>query len=482
MMVDIADLPDSLRLLVEREELPPLKAAGNVELDLPENIYKASRWLAMQPVPVDGGGTANHSLYAYAAMLKDYGISETRANAMLEEHLPGYGRIEETVGSAYGRGNDPGSRATTYGVGEVVVADPPQPGELGGKPKGLLGRGCDVKDRAVVWLWPGWLARGKFEVFGGGKGAGKSTIGYDLAARLTAGTQWPDGSRVERPRDVLVWSGEDDIEDAIVPRFRVAGGDPDRLYYVENIIVDGKKRPFYPSTDVPILIEMSREIPDLGLIMIDPVVSAVGGDSHKNAETRRGLQPLVEFAKERDAALVGITHFTKGTQGRNPVERITGSLAFGALARVVFGAVKSDDPAAPRSFVRLASNIGPDGNGFEYMLEQQQVPGRDYLAQRVVWGAALQGDAMTLLNATEEREGAGSAKDKAAMWLRAILSAAPGGQMPVRDIQAAARANGHMWKTVERAKADLPIKAEQNLGAQHGGWNWKWLATDPELW
>ena len=31
-------------------------------------------------------------------------------------------------------------------------------------------------------------------------------------------------------------------------------------------------------------------------------------------------------------ALLGITHFSKGTSGRDPTERITGSLAFGALA------------------------------------------------------------------------------------------------------------------------------------------------------
>ena len=166
---------------------------------------------------------------------------------------------------------------------------------------------------------------------------------------------------------------------------------------------------------------------------------------------------------------------------------ITGSLAFGALARVVFGAVKSDDPAAPRSFVRLASNIGPDGNGFEYMLEQHRVPGRDYLAQRVVWGKSLEGDAMTLLNVTETAQSHGGARDRAAVWLRELLTAAPGGQVAVKEIQEAARANSHVWKTVERAKAELPIRAVQNLGAAHGGWNWKWLPQEdttaiPVLW
>ena len=477
-MVDIADLPESLRRLVEREERPALIAAGAVEFDLPENIYKATRWLAKQPVPPDGGGEANETLFRYAAMLRDYGLSQGQIELMLETHT-GYGRIPDTVASAFKNGkNEQGARATTYGVEEVVIADPPQPGELGGKPKGLLGRGCDVKDRAVTWLWPGWIARGKFEVFGGGKGAGKSTIGYDLAARLTSGGQWPDGSPVGRPRDFLVWSGEDDIEDTIMPRFKVAGGDPDRLYYVDNIIVDGKKRVFDPAIDMSMLIELSREIPDLGMIQIDPVVSAVAGDSHKNAETRRGLQPLADLAKARDASLIGITHFTKGTQGRNPVERITGSLAFGALPRIVFGAVKGEDTAAPRSFVRIASNIGPDGGGFEYTLQQQPVPGRDYLAQRVVWGKPLQGDATTLLGNTEQ---SASKFDFAVAWLTQFFLNEPGHQASKKEVTAGANANGINPSTLQKAMEALPIKAVRNLGATTG-WNWKWIAEVPELW
>lgn len=49
--------------------------------------------------------------------------------------------------------------------------------------------------------------------------------------------------------------------------------------------------------------------------------------------TTRG--PLVELAQAKDAALIGITHYSKGTQGREPLERVCGSLAFGALARIV---------------------------------------------------------------------------------------------------------------------------------------------------
>ena len=38
------------------------------------------------------------------------------------------------------------------------------------------------------------------------------------------------------------------------------------------------------------------EIGDVRLLIVDPIVSAVMGDSHKNAEVRRSLQPLVDLA------------------------------------------------------------------------------------------------------------------------------------------------------------------------------------------
>src|SRR5206468_6547517 len=97
---------------------------------------------------------------------------------------------------------------------------------------------------------------------------------------------------------------------------------------------------------------------------------AVSGDSHKNGETRRALQPLVDLASEACACLLGITHFSKGTSGRDPLERITGSVAFGALPRVVLVAAREADTlegALPRRILaRAKANNGPDDGGFYY--------------------------------------------------------------------------------------------------------------------
>jgi hypothetical protein len=316
-----------------------------------------------------------------------------------------------------------------------------------------LRSGRDFPMEKIDWLWKGWLARGKFHVLAGGKGAGKSTVVFDLMARLTAGLDWPD-STPSAACDVMIWSGEDGISDTILPRFSAAGGNRGRIYPIATVEDRKGERAFDPSTDIPLLIDAAKTLPKLGLVAIDPVVLVLPSrsDSHKNTETRRGLQPLVDFAEQQGVALIGITHFTKGTEDRDPVERITGSLAFGALPRCVWGVSKDDDDRQ-RRLVRIASNIGPSGGGIEYTLYQAPLPEHDFLAQRVEWGAQLKGSPRELLNATKQ-----SAEAKAANFLTELLQ---NGSLPQQEVRAAAEAHCHSWGTVRLAQAKLGIKSKK---------------------
>ena len=70
-------------------------------------------------------------------------------------------------------------------------------------------RASDVTPEPVDWLWSGWLAAGKMNILGGAPGTGKTTISMALAATVTTGGAWPDGSRC-LAGNVVVWSGEDD--------------------------------------------------------------------------------------------------------------------------------------------------------------------------------------------------------------------------------------------------------------------------------
>lgn len=336
-------------------------------------------------------------------------------------------------------------------------------------PRAELLRGDAVMPEAVDWLWDGWLAAGKLHILGGQPGTGKTTIALALAASITTGGQWPDGKRAELG-SVVVWSGEDDPSDTLAPRLRAAGADMKRVHFVQGVRDGLEHRPFNPSEDVGALRTALADLSEVRLLVVDPIVSAVSGDSHKNAEVRRGLQPLVDLAREHRCALLGITHFTKGTAGREPVERITGSLAFGALARLVLVAAKGEatnGESGSRFLARAKSNIGPDGGGFIYDLNQGEIP--DYpgvLASSVLWGSALEGSARELLAGAEQQEDCETGD--AVGFLRDLLRY---GARPVKGILAEAGNAGFSKDAMHRAKRKVGAMALKQ--GMEGGWAWK---------
>lgn len=327
--------------------------------------------------------------------------------------------------------------------------------------------GSSILPEPVRWLWRGWLPRGKLALIAGAPGTGKSTLALEMAATVTTGGTMPDGETVELG-DVLMWSGEDDVADTLLPRFLAAGGNPKRIHFVDATVDEnGQRLPFDPARDLPRLTEVARRLDGLGLLILDPIVSAVAGDSHKNTEARRGLQPVVDLAAATGAAVLGVTHFAKSSAGREPQERVNGSIAFAALARVVLATVKPADPDASRRLVRAKSNLGPDHGGFEYSLYQAPVPGHSFGAQRIQWGQPLEGSARELMKVEEPDDGADAA-DAAADFLRDMLAESP---MTTKELKAAATAHGHSWRTVERAKQALGVTATKD-GFQ-GAWAWQ---------
>jgi hypothetical protein len=258
---------------------------------------------------------------------------------------------------------------------------PPQGGSAssGPKPNVALVNAATIKPASISWLWNDYLARGKIHVLAGAPGTGKTTIAMALASVVTRGGCWPDGSRCPIQGRVVIWSGEDDPADTLVPRLIAAGAALSRVSLVGDVKESGKARPFDPARDIEPLREAIKQAGGAQLIIVDPVVSAVAGDSHKNAEVRRSLQPLVDLARDLGAALIGITHFSKATSGRDPVDRLNGSLAFGAIPRVVMVAAKrladGGQGKDERFFCRAKSNNGPDGDGFIYDLVQSELDG-----------------------------------------------------------------------------------------------------------
>src|SRR5262249_44074013 len=156
----------------------------------------------------------------------------------------------------------------------------------------------DIVERKLCWLWPGRIPLGKFTLFAGDPGLGKSAATIDIAARVTRGTSWPDGAPNDQPGSVIILSAEDDDEDTIRPRLRVAGANLDKVHILQAVRhakTDGDTTldHFSLATDVAALRDAVVSLEDVRLVIIDPISAYLGNtDSHVNARVRGIIAPL----------------------------------------------------------------------------------------------------------------------------------------------------------------------------------------------
>ncbi len=334
----------------------------------------------------------------------------------------------------------------------------------------VLEAGDTLPMKPVDWLWPFWIAKGKVHLLAGAPGQGKTTIALAIAAIITIGGKFPDGASCELG-SVVIWSGEDDPADTLKPRLIAAGADISRVHFITGSIIGGRTATFNPARDMDALLAAVNEIGDVQMLILDPMVSAITGDSHKNTEVRKDMQPLVDWAADSGAAIFGITHLSKGGKGADPAQRVLGSVAFVAVARVVMVAGKVEGDAANnrRVLARSKSNIGPDGGGVEYRIDQIEVASGIH-ASRVIWGETVQGSAKDLLTPGEESRG--SALEAAQDFISKFLG---DDLVPSNSVWEAGQAAGHAIRTLRRAAKVLKV----TLKKTRDGW-FMGLPKDPE--
>lgn len=310
-----------------------------------------------------------------------------------------------------------------------------------------------ITPKAIHWAWPGWLALGKLTILAGAGGTGKTTLSIGLAAVLTGGGRWPDGEPCRTRRSVLIWSSEDDAADTIVPRLIAADADLSRVHILQGRINGlGEIQPFDPAKDIDLLAAELERIGDVGMIMIDPIVSAVAGDMHRANDVRRALQGLVDLAERYDCAVLGITHFAKGSAGSNPADRVLGSQAFGALARTVLVAAKQEDSDL-RVLARAKSNIAVDDGGCSYSIEERTLDG-GITTTRVLWGGKIEGSARDILASVEGFEEQQPDSDDPGDCLRRILEDNP---LESNSAKSLMKSNGYTEKQIRRAREKLGV-------------------------
>ena len=337
---------------------------------------------------------------------------------------------------------------------------------------------ADVEPAAVRWLWPGRIARGRMTLLVGRPSEGKSFLTAYLAACVSRGRNWTDGTRCP-VGSVVLCSAEDDPADTIVPRLIAHGADLQRVHILtgqrwEDASDDDAERVFTLADLGPLRCALEQR-PDCRLIVVDPIGSYLGGqaDAHRDNEVRGVLAPACKLAAEHDAALLVVAHNRKSAAAYAD-DTAMGSRAFTGLARTVLHLMADPDDEDKRRRLLLpgGNNLAERAAGLAFDIgpgEVRDTEGEPRACIRWQEGTVDIG-ADEAVNREPSRSGGKRAeRDAAGEWARQALAAGP---RPTLDLfEEARQVEGIAEKTLRRAMKD--IGAEAFRPENPGPWLWQ---------
>lgn len=317
---------------------------------------------------------------------------------------------------------------------------------------------ADVQPKAVEWLWKPYIPLGKLTLFDGDPGVGKSWATCALVTAITRGFGLP-GVPATEPRNVLMLSAEDGLDDTIRPRLEAMGAD------LKRVTARNKAMTF----DAAGLQSVEAQVGKLNpaLIIIDPLFAFVGGkkDIYRDNEARTVTTPLAEIAQTHACAIVAVRHLTK--QQQKAIYAGGGSMAFIGAARsaLLFGHDAND--ANKCGFVHAKCNLAPKGDAMGYRIERTADE-----RGRFEWTGKSDLTAERIL-ATPNMGGNGepAATVEAKDFLREVLR---GGGVSREEIDREAKGAGIADITLRRAKRALNIRVRRVSQGNNGRGAWFW--------
>jgi KaiC/GvpD/RAD55 family RecA-like ATPase len=400
------------------------------------------------------------------AILHDRGVAEVR---VLRLHgLPEQGDAADFIEEQCSHGKtDERIRSEVYLLAEQSPTVGPK--ERGPQPVIVCLR--DIKARDVRWLWPKFFPLGKVSILVGDPDLGKSTLTTDIAARVSRGLEFPDGSGKAPQGSVIILSAEDAPEDTIKPRLMVAGADESKIHILKGVREPGSKDrgPVLLDKHVGAIELALRRFGDVRLIIIDPVSAYLGSTKAiGNSEVRAVLARLQDLAQRYDVAILLISHLNKA-QGAKAKHRVMESMAFVAAARSGWLVAEHPESKDLRVLVRLKGNLAAPTSGMSY-----RVVGDDFGSintGRIQWHDSVELTAEDVL-AQPTRPNRPNPVDQ---WLLEILGDGPVLQQTILN---AGREEGFTEGRIRRAKKRYEIKHRKR---GYGGPTEWYLRDDLEL-
>lgn len=301
----------------------------------------------------------------------------------------------------------------------------------------------DIAPEPISWLWHGWLPRGMLVQLTGHPGLGKSTILADLAARLSRGDRWPDGTEAPQGR-TLILSAEDDLRRVLAPRLKAAGAEM-------AAVTTSQLGPILPEMLTEFREIIEEAAPDL--VIIDPLAAfwSAKKDSHRDTDVRTVLAALNAIAEEQNACIIFVQHWGKAATGEVML-RSLGSIAFVAAARISLAVAPhpEDETGEAKVLAVVKSNLARRPIPLRWRVEAAEVVsavGR-IETSRIAWCGETQVDLAEVGTAAQTKHADAEA------LIRLLLEDGP---MLKQQVIAEGRKHGLSPSTMERAARKLGV-------------------------
>jgi hypothetical protein len=293
---------------------------------------------------------------------------------------------------------------------------------------------------------------------------GKSLLILDLVARLTTARPLPEAPALPVPLSVVLIGNEDGLYDTVLPRLLAAGADLGRVHAFVGCSLDGTHQgpPLFPE-DCDLLRETLHET-GARLVVIDPLEAVLGTAVGLNgAQVRRALGPLAQIAEETRTAMILVRHLNKGGRGQRALYRGSGSIALIGVARTAFvvGAHPTDDQWHVLACTKSNLTERPAALGFRI-----GSAGAEHSVVTWTGPVDISADDLVLAPGRPPGEALRQARD----FLEALLREGP---CRAEDAFQLAQAAGISRRTLERAKAELPVESTIVVEADKKHWTWR---------
>lgn len=320
---------------------------------------------------------------------------------------------------------------------EVAQGSAEEPDEL------LVVELADVTPEPVRWLWAGKIPLGRVTAIYGEAGHGKTWVGLDLAARVSAGKNWPDGVKSSGAGQALLVNGLDPLKTSVSPRLLGAGANPQNISTIAAVKSGGVERRVDLGRDLPLLRQRIESLGRVQLVVIDCLETCCGNGHVSKGRMRSMLLDLEQLAAEYGVAVVVISAGNKS------------DLLVKNIWRVDCEVLDPDQ----RCLVPVRFHEGPLPSSIPFRIKGTEI----------IWGDpydAPSEDQLQGANPKQER----CRQLRAQMdWLKRKLLDGP---VPAKDMLAGGKAAGWSASQVKRAKHALNVLCYKEE-KPNGRWIWE---------